>query len=470
MIRMKILGYILFGFILLGNVFTIHAQLTFTIPEYKIFERIEGNADATIMYSTERRKWRKNMNPSLWVVGSENFTHTSLPNLTLPTNILLWQLHSIGGIDPLFHHHDYMPGFQFFTSAPQAWYYPSKGRHPEGNIVFTFNMPSSAFANNKFVAGEYAIYIDQNYPEFYLTTTSIVLNVPKAITWFSGLNNSYTLLNSLNSYRYAPSQVGTNFGDYTIASTVDFKFFAKSASSTIQFTSTSGEQSTRNIGLIKLTSDNPKIATLPLTANWQDFTPSNNFNVEVGNRNTFEISSLISNSDFKTHFYEAGDYIFTINLGVLSTDGSIYDIHNLTYSLRVEPLSEIIVPPSGNTVNFTFNTAEHYQNGQSQTVFNQLRISNNETYELNVKTDSPYFKIGGIQSNVPAAILEVGVEGGLPPVTLSTTSQKIISNGTPVLDKNLNITYRISPRAARSLVSKERDTYSINVIYSFTAL
>ncbi len=86
-----------------------------------------------------------------------------------------------------------------------------------------------------------------------------------------------------------------------------------------------------------------------------------------------------------------------------------------------------------------------------------------------MKADAPFFRISGIQSDVPSNILQVGLREG-PSISLSTTPQKIIENGSPILNRELDINYTINASAAQSLVSKEKDTYSINVIYSFTAL
>ena len=112
---------------------------------------------------------------------------------------------------------------------------------------------------------------------------------------------------------------------------------------------------------------------------------------------------------------------------------------------------------------------QHYNEGQSQSVPNQIRVSNNENYELYVKSSANYFNSNGIQSDINASILEIGVQDN-EKITLSTKSQKLMRNGTPVIDKNINIIYTISPTAAQSLIIKEKKTYGINVIYSFTAL
>jgi hypothetical protein len=62
------------------------------------------------------------------------------------------------------------------------------------------------------------------------------------------------------------------------------------------------------------------------------------------------------------------------------------------------------------------------------------------------------------------------MDGSSVDTPLSKTPKKILFNGTPVLDRGLNVRYTIPPSGAQSLVGKENTTYSINIYYSFTAI
>ncbi len=408
---------------------------------------------------------------SFRAVSSEYFTHTTLAGVSLPNTVLHWQLESMGGERPLYNNRDILPGFQWFTPSFQAWYFPDKGNFNEGNIIFTFKIPSDAYVSNAYVGGNYSLAVTQNYTEdFTPVTFNVIISVPNAISWLTANNTSFTQITSLDSYRSAPSQVESSLGDFVIGNTLNYKLYAKSVSSTIQFTSTTGVQGTRNIAMLSLGSTNPKITTLPLSSSWKDYTAGNSLNVASGNRTNFPLKITMSQADFKTYFYEAGTYRFDLNLDAKSTDNSTSSTYNIAYGLRVSPLSEITMPTSGQNINFEFNTVAKYRDGETKTIPNQLKISNNETYELYVKTDASFFRKAGVQSDVPSSILQVGIEGGSPDVALSTTSQKIINSGIPVLDKNLTMRYAISANAAQTLLAKEKSTYSINVIYSFTAL
>ena len=139
-------------------------------------------------------------------------------------------------------------------------------------------------------------------------------------------------------------------------------------------------------------------------------------------------------------------------------------------TIKVPALSEINIPSLGKTVTFNFNTAADYSQGQTKVMPNQIKLSNNENFELYVKSDENYFKKGGVQTDVQSSILQIGAAGSNINAALSTKPKKIFASSRPVLDHELSMNYTISSTSAQSLVGKEKATYSINVIYSFTAL
>lgn len=460
----------------------IYAQdVVIDVPSQNIFNRSEFLVVKTVMNTQGSSHWRAGaVNPTVRSISGNNFNHRTIPQLTLPTSVLHWQLASIGGETAPFKSGDRLPGFKWFSTSDQTWYQPAfrlGNDYSPGNIDFKFKMPADVFSTNAFYAGTYSLEVTQNYGrsffyaiEFSPDSFQVVLSIPAAITWINANTSNYTEVISLNEFRAAPAQMKMELTPFDLGNTVNFKLFAKSASSTIQFTSSKGATGTRNISMLNLGGNNPKINTLPLTSNWQDYTASNFFTVENGNKNNFGLYIALSKSDFKNYFFEAGTYKFQLNLNAKTPDNTLSSQQNVDVTLKVLPLSEITVPSTGTNVNFEFNTVAHYQNGQTKVVPGQLKLSNNENYELYVKSDSNFFRRSGVQSEVPSSILQVGVEGGSQNVTLSATSKKIVSNGTPVLDKELNIKYTIPAASAQTLVSKAKSTYSIAVVYSFTAL
>lgn len=490
-------NWIILGILLcLSSIYNTRAQdVHITVPAENIFNATEFNTTQTVMNTNGYSYWRWNqtafhpVDPTVRAIAPANFTNTENPGISLPASILQWRLASIGGQIPPFADNDngnsmdndIWPGFKHFTSSDQTWFEPGYWNEPltPGNINFTFKIQSQEFQNELFTSGEYAIQISQNYGTagpnsngviFTPSTFYIYLTIPEQLSWITASNTAYKEINTLDAFRNAPSEVALDLGNFDLGSTVDANLFAKAASSAIQFTSPGNAQETLDIGLLSVSGDSPNINTFPLSSTAQNLTAGSPFTVNSENRHNFQLQALLSKEDFKTHFFEAGTYTFQMNLKAKSTDNSIAKQQNIDYTLKVQPLSEINIPSGGSTINFEFNTATQYQQGQTQTISDQIKLSNNKNYELYVKSNAPFFKKEGVQSNIPASILQVGVDGGAPQVDLSTTPQEIIDNGMPVLDKNLTLKYSISAESAQTLIPKESGTYTTTITYSFTAL
>lgn len=449
-----------------------------SIPENNIFNRSEFTSVPTrVMTNANRTNWDYAFlgllptAPTFTSVSGPTFTHSS-SSLTLPSSTLLWQLESMGGQMPSTGISGYLPGFQSFSTSAVKWFEPPSisigGGFNRGNINFTFKIPASQFTANAFRAGNYSMDITQNYNDFTPRNFKTILVIPSSIRWVTSSLTKYIEISSLNDYRNTSTRVW-DLGNTEIANTVDFNFWAKAAATTVQFTSSKGVPGTRNIASIKLGSNGSSLTTKALSSDFQNFSAAN-FSVVAGNRNSFIPQLYVSADDFKNFFFEAGTYTFELNFNAGSTDNSINSLQNTAVQLKVLPLSEITIPSSGRTVNFNFNTASQYTDGQSQMIPNQIMLSNNENFELYVKSDENYFKKGGLQTSINSNILQIGVDGSSVNAPLSTTPQKILFNGAPVLDRGLNMRYTISPAGAQSLVGKENTTYSINVYYSFTAI
>ncbi|PWN58148.1 hypothetical protein [Chryseobacterium viscerum] len=449
-----------------------------SVPDNNIFNRSEFTSVSTrVMTNANRTNWDYTFlgllptAPTFTSVSGPTFIHSS-SSLTLPSSTLLWQLESMGGQLPSTGFSGYLPGFQSFSTSAIKWFEPPSlslaGGFNRGNINFTFKISASQFTANTFQAGNYSMDITQNYNNFTPRNFKTILVIPSSMRWITNSLTKYIEISSLNDYRNTSTRVW-DLGNTEIAHTVDFNFWAKAASTNIQFTSSKGFSGTRNIASIKLGSNGSAITTKALSSDFQNFSAAN-FSVAAGNRSNFIPELYVSADDFKNFFFEAGTYTFELNLNARSTDNSINSLQNKAVQLKVLPLSEITIPGSGRNVNFNFNTAAHYTDGQSQMIPNQIILSNNENFELYVKSDENYFKKGGLQTSINSNILQIGLDGSSVNVPLSKTPQKIFFNGTPVLDRGLNVRYTISPVGAQGLIGKENTTYSINVYYSFTAI
>lgn len=464
---------------IVGTVYTTFAQDVYiNIPTSSLFNRSEIIAVHNVMNTQGNKSWRvSGVNPQVRSNSGDFFKHVQLPNTSLPTSVLQWQLASIGGEVPPFKNSDVLPGYKWFISSYQTWYQPNgTARGNSGAVAFRFKVPSAAMESNAFLAGNYKIQVEQDYGrsgwyaiEFSPETFNTYLTVSEDIKWMSGANAHYLPITSLSQFRTSGT-IAQTLGTVELAHTVDFNLFAKSDKKEVQFKSLNGNDRKFDVAVVHLGGNTPKLLTAPIDKNYKNYSTNGGFKVGPGNRTNFELQLSIAAADFKTYFFEAGTYTFQLKLEAKSSNGYTKAEKDIDVTVMVPFLSEIAVPGGTTAVNFTFNTVQSYNEGQSRTVPNQILISNNQNYELYVKSASNYFTSNGIQSDVPTEVLEIGIEGHPQMIALSTTSQKIISNAIPSLDKILNIKYKISALSAQSLILKQKKSYTTNVVYSFTAL
>lgn len=463
------------GYIVMASAQDVYIE----IPTSSIFNRSEYITVERVMNTQGHSSWRAGaINPKIRSISGNEFRHTDPTTKPLPASVLHWRLASIGGKTPVFSKFDSWPDYKWFTSSYQTWYHPSiLSSFRAGNIDFSFKVPQSQIADNAFHAGKYKIEVEQDYGRsgFYIIEFSpenfnTYISISEDIRWIVMNDSKYHEITSLNQFRTGSSPILINLGPMEIGHTIDFDLYARSDDKEVKFKSLNGDNRKFDVSVVKLGSNHPKIATIPLNKNRKNYTPNSHMTVEKGNRSNFELQLSISNEDFKTYFFEAGRYEFQIEVDARGIHDSKSSDKDIDVTIAVPALSEISMLGGNTEVNFTFNTMLQYHEGQSQTIPNQIRISNNENYELYVKSSANFFNSNGIQSDLNASVLEVSIEGNSHKAALSKTAQKIIKNGAPTLDKDLNVTYTISPSAAQSLIPKEKKSYGINVIYSFTAL
>lgn len=312
---MKTMRFFLIGFftVCCGSSVTKAQDVYLSIPENNIFNRVEFTSVPTrLMTNANRTNWDYTffglapVAPTFTSTSGPTFTHTS-SSFTLPSSVLLWQLESMGGQLPSVGLTGSLPGFQFFSTSAVKWFEPPStslgGGFNRGNINFTFKIPASQFTANAFRAGNYSIDVTQNYNDFTPRNFKTILVISPSIRWITTSLTKYIEISSLNDYRSTNTRVW-DLGNTEIANTVDFNFWAKAASNTVQFTSSKGVPGTRNIASIKLGSNGPALTTKALSASFQNFS-AGNLNVVAGNRNSFIPELYVSADDFKNNFFEA---------------------------------------------------------------------------------------------------------------------------------------------------------------------
>ena len=356
------------------------------LPTNDLFNRSEYLRVEMIMNTQGNKSWRAlpGKNPNIRSTSGDNFRHTSISNTLLPSSVLHWRLSNIGGSRPPFNSGDVWPGYKWFNSSYQTWYQPysSAGRYSSGDIEFTFKVPSSEMANNAFYAGEYKISLEQDYGrsgwyaiEFSPENFNTYISISEAIEWFSLSKNKIFEITSLQQFRPTNSQILINLGPMEIAHTIDFNLYAKAGSQHIKFKAINGSTRNIDIGLVKFGSTNAKISTSPLTSNWRNHSVNGDFKVERGNRSAFELQLSISNENFKSNFFEAGTYMLNLEVGARGTTHAKKSEKDIDITIIIPALSELTLPGSANEVNFEFNNMVQYNQGQSKTVANQIRVS-----------------------------------------------------------------------------------------------
>lgn len=394
---------------------------------------------------------------------------------TLPSDVLHWQLASIGGRGNPLPGHGVWPVYKWFTNSYQTWYEPGfMTWFPAGDVLFTFKMPAQVFGSNAFQAGRYSMQVIQNYgassgARKYFTpeTMNIVLEVPALITWISAHPGVHASVQSLDQYRSGDGFT-IDLGKREFAHTVEASLWASALSDYVEFTSSKGVVQSKNFPAIHIGGGSENLISQPLSTTPRELTtPMKGLEVLSGNRRTLSLAAAISDADFKKHFFEAGTYRFMVRLEAQNAANSVSQSQETEVVVQVPPLSQIDISPVNAQIQFQFNTAEQYQKGEIKAVPNQVRISNNEPYELYVRCDKAFLHNS---TDLSSEILEVGILGRTKQYPLNIRPRKILSNGKPVLDRDIDLQYSISPENAQLLLGAEKKDYSIQIIYSFTAL
>ncbi|SDE30167.1 hypothetical protein [Niabella drilacis] len=197
--------------------------------------------------------------------------------------------------------------------------------------------------------------------------------------------------------------------------------------------------------------------------------------VPMGNKTNFNVRFFISPSDLIAGFMNKGNYTTKVTLqGANASYPSNTYSKTLNLTVTVNDLSELNVSTTG--VTLLFQTAADYKNGVALDIPNHLQVSKTTPYDISVRTQTADFSgTGQTNSGVsfPVSILELGLVEGQSVVNtinaLSTTDQLLVSGAPPVVDRFLNIRYRIPSSQTHYLINKPAGTYTASVIYTLTA-
>ena len=196
--------------------------------------------------------------------------------------------------------------------------------------------------------------------------------------------------------------------------------------------------------------------------------------VVLTNKSALTSTLGISGANLSSNFVQAGTYtvplVYTVSKTATSFPSTpISKTMNSNVQVNVSNLMEVVVLNS--QIDLTVNTAAKYQQGVTTTVPNQARLSSTVPYNITVKASGPNLSSsGGV--NIPVGVITIeGMPGqsGITPIVLSATPQTIITSGDPVIDRLLNLQYRIPATQTSNLLNKAAGRYDTTITYSIVA-
>ncbi len=411
---------------------------------------------------------------------NQNFIHNN-GIYSLPTSLVNFQLSSIAG---------YSPGSsglstqwpipeRFITTSFQSFLQPlyAGSRAYSGDIMINYRIAANSFVSNMFIAGTYSADIVHNQPHSLIYNDiepsgggKMNINVPAFTVWNSSTLNYSVALNAEN---FTGTDYEITLNNLEIGHTVP-SFVEIKGQAPITFTPAGGGvTSTRPLSALQITSNNTVFSTKTLTNAYQALN-STALPVAAGNKTSVPLKIKILSAELASNFFEAGTYTFNLDVRTRSNDNSVADVKTIAVTIVTNAISYIRLKDENQSVVFNFLTSADYQTGKSVNMPGHINITNNKPFQVYVKSSGNYFTLNSTPTSIPVSIVTVENGTGETQVIskpLSATSQNIIRNATPVLNKQLSIKYTIPPSQTGILFNKPTGvTYLTNVIYSFTNL
>nr|WP_199078458.1 hypothetical protein [Pedobacter sp. ASV19] len=437
-----------------------YAQITVTIPAANITGQNDyiatvpnGTANAIVLLGSITVKANTTNFPA-------TTTGTSAP---LALGVVHPKANSVGAVNLL----GSATEVQLSTSA-QAIYSTVLGLGA-GALTVDYRI---AIAGTAWLAGTYATSLTFTGVTSPPSTLSIV--VPALLTLNTPVATPTIMtVNALSAFRTGGGVSATNTFDYV--STVPTDISLNSTSSTFSFSTTQLFNSTPVVSAGKLTSllsgayAGPAI-NLSTTA--QAISTSSSVPVVVTNKNSQSNTLSISAGDLKANFLQAGTYtlpiLYTIAKNVSAYPPTLASIStSSSVQVNVAKMSELTIPVS--TVNLSFTTATAYNQGVTTAMPNPITVSSTVPYGVTVKTSGNF--ISGANS-IPASVMIVeGAAGqtGISPVTLSTTATSLFTGSDPVIDRAINLQFRVPNTQTSNLLNKPAGTYNATVTFTIVA-
>lgn len=450
----------------------LQAQIIITLPQSNISQRTAFQQTGSI----GKYSYLLALLPSIFVKATSTaFTSTLGNGATVPLNIARLKIQSINGalvlnnnveITLAQNEQDLMSSLAQLNLAGA------------GPVNVNFSLTT---ANQTWLAGSYETSLGVRVTgalglggKIEPPETHFTLNVPAFITAPTMIGTTSLLVNNLSFYRSANGISGNT--NIPLSSTVPYlPTIRTNNASQFNFSSSLPYNnppivpvSTVNVNLTGI----PSATTIPLSSSDQALTTAASLAVPNNNNTSLAYTFSIPAAQLKNSFTQAGTYTVPLRHNWSSVPTNSTTAAQATGSLEVvvSDLSELVINPAQQSVNFAFTTADHYKNGISQDMSAHLKLSKTTPYNLYVRATSPSFNSGA--NTIPLDIMRIGPatgETGMNTISLSTTAQKLIDSANPVIDRNISIRYSIPASETGKLLNKPAGTYSSTIVFSFTA-
>ncbi|MEJ2884484.1 hypothetical protein [Pedobacter sp. GR22-6] len=445
-----------------------HAQVAVTLPEANITNR----TDYAVVLSTGTYTNTLSLIPNIGVkANSANFASTVGGSTTIPLSLANLRLQSIGSANLLGGSTE-----RSLTTAFQS-IYVAVASIGSGAVSINYRINT---APQTWIAGIYRAPMEFRTSTLGGTNlTPVVQNLDITVPSFISPQATLPLLtlnaNSLAIFRAAAGVSATSA--ITVSNTVPYTLNIQTQNPQMSFSTSQPYSQLPNtsVGRVSTTlSGVTGAVNVALSTSSQAITSSTGIAVPASNTQILNNVFSISGTDLSQGFVQAGTYTlrYTLSWTKLSSaypSTALQVQRSGDLQVVVPDLAEIVA--NQNTVSLNFNSTAAYQQGISKDMPAHIRVSRTIPYNVYVRATNPNFTFGA--NTVPVGVMQIGPMAGqlgVNTVTLSTTPQLLVNGSSPVIDRNLNLQYRIPAAQTQQLLGKSPGNYSNTVIYSFVAL
>lgn len=243
------------------------------------------------------------------------------------------------------------------------------------------------------------------------------------------------------------------------------------------YTGTAAVPPVTAVNLVAISSDvtSPTIFNLSGTDQLLNTT---NLAVPATNKSTITPTFTISRANLQTAFIQAGTYTIPLTYTISKpaaaypTSSTISTTTTVDLKVITSDLAELIVAPSQPNITFNYNSAASYTQSNTIPLTGHLTLSKTTPYIVTVKASAANLTLGATTNQIPVNIITIepmAGQTGLNTIALSAAPQTLISASSPVIDRQINLQYRIPSSQNSNLVGKPSGSYETTVTYTLVA-